>query len=358
MPPSRKTRIRSIDYLKGLLISCIVFCHAFGPGDAFHAWAYAFVVPAFFFASGLFLKVAPPTPAEAVGETKKRFFSLVVPYVLWSLVWLLAWGGLTPKSLAWLAYASHKGLHLARAISSLWFLPVLFLACAAWAAARLALGRRFVPWVRVALGAVAFAAAFLLPRPHIGWPWGADTACCAFGCLVAGNLAAPWVGRLRGIASRGAAGALVPLGLAAAALAGSLGWRLNTPPNGYVNVAEATYGNPVLFLLFAAAGTSLAVCLSVFLEAVAEGGRARLLRWLEIIGMNTLGILCIHRFLLRLLRPWTASLDLPSPVPTLLRAAAALLLSALLSLVLSRLFPPAVGLPFHRRETAARRSIR
>lgn len=355
MPPSRKTRIRSIDYLKGLLISGIVFCHAFGPGGACHAWAYAFVIPAFFFASGLFLKVAPTTPAEAAGEVRKRFFSLMVPYFLWSLVWLLAWGALTPKALACVAYGSHRSLIRAKAISSLWFLPVLFLACAGWSATRLALGRRFVPWVRAALGAAAFAAAFLLPHPRAGWPWGADTACCAFGCLAAGNLAAPWVGRLRGVAARGA-GALVPLLLAAAFFAGSLGYGLNLPANGYVNVAEAAYGNPFPFLAVGASGTLCAVCLSVFLEAVTEGGRAWTLRWLEILGTNTLGILCIHRFFLRLLRPWTASLDLPSPVPTLLRAASALLLSALLSLILSRVFPPAVGLPFRRRKTTERRS--
>jgi fucose 4-O-acetylase-like acetyltransferase len=146
--------------------------------------------------------------------------------------------------------------------------------------------------------------------------------------------------------------------LAAAFFAGSLGYGLNLPANGYVNVAEAAYGNPFPFLAVGASGTLCAVCLSVFLEAVTEGGRAWTLRWLEILGTNTLGILCIHRFFLRLLRPWTASLDLPSPVPTLLRAASALLLSALLSLVLSRVFPPAVGLPFHRRETTERRSIR
>ena len=354
MSSPRKPRIRSIDYLKGLLIVCVVLCHAFGPGDAFHSWVCAFGIPAFFFASGLFLKVSPPTPAEALGEIRKRFVSLMVPFFLWSLLWLLVWGALTPKALAYLVYGSHNALNRAKAISSLWFLPVLFLGCAGWAVARLAFGRRFVPWVRVAVGAVAFAAALLLPHPHIGWPWGADIACCALGGLVAGNLAAPAIGRLRGVASRGGAGARVPLLLAAAGFAGSLGYGLNHPPNGYVNVAEASYGNPFLFLVGLATGTLFAVCLSVFLEAVTEGGRAWTLRWLEIVGTNTLGILCIHRFFLRLLRPWTATLDLPAPVPGLVLAIAALVGSTLVSMLFARLFPPAVGLPFRRRDAAGR----
>lgn len=355
MPSPRPPRIRSIDYLKGLLIACIVFCHAFGPGNAFHTWAYAFVIPAFFFASGLFLKVSPPTPAEAVGEVAKRFLSLIMPCFLWSLLWLLVWDNLTPNALSWLAYGSHNALFQAKAITSLWFLPVLFLGCTVWSAARLAFGRRFTPWVRVALGAIAFAAAFLLPRLHDGWPWGADIACCALGCLAAGNLAAPAIGRLRGIASRNGAGALIPLLLAVVGFAGSLGYCLNLPPRGYVNVAESLYGNPFLFLAIAASGTLFAVCLSVSLEAVPGSGRA--FRWLELVGMNTLGILCIHRFFLRLLRPWKASLDLPAPAPAILVAVATLIASTLLSMLLSRFFPPAVGLPFHRRETMERRFV-
>lgn len=349
MSSPRKPRIRSIDYLKGLLIVCVVLCHAFGPGDAFHSWVCAFGIPAFFFASGLFLKVAPPTPAEAAGEVWKRFYSLMVPYFFWALVGTLVWATLTPHALVCIAYASHKTLFRAKTVTSLWFLPVLFLACAAWAAARLAFGRRFVPWVRAVFAAAAFAVAFLLPHLRVGWPWGANVAFCALGCLVAGNLAAPAIGRLREVASRGGAGALLPLLLAAAGFAGSLGYGLNLPPNGYINVAEAAYGNPFLFLALAATGTLFAVGLTVFLEAVTEGGRAWTLRWLEIVGTNTLGILCIHRFFLRLLRPLAASVDLPKPFPGLLIAIAALVGSTLLSMLLARLFPPAVGLPFAGR---------
>ena len=352
MATPRKPRIRSIDYLKGFLIACVVLCHAFGPGATFHTWVCGFGIPAFFFASGLFLKVSPPTSAEAAGEIRKRFVSLMVPYFLWSLLWIIVWGTLTPKALACLAYGSHKALFRAPAISSLWFLPVLFLGSAAWSAARLMFGRRFVPWGRVAVGAVAFAVAFLLPRVRYGWPWGSNIACCALGCLVAGNLAAPAIGRLREIASRGGAGPLLPLLLAAVGFAGSLGYRLNIPPNGYINVAEAFYGNPFLFLAVAASGTLFAVSLSVLLEVLPGGGWA--FRWLELVGTNTLGILCIHRFFLRLLRPWKASLDFPDPVPALLVAVATLIASTLLSMLVSRLFPPAVGLPFRRKDDGKR----
>lgn len=358
MSNPRKRRIRSLDYLKGLLIAAVVVGHTLVPGSSVHAWLYAFFIPAFFFASGLLIKVFPPTPAEAAGEVWKRFVSLMVPYFLWALVGTLVWAALTPHALVCIAYGSHKALFRAKTVTSLWFLPVLFLACAAWAAARLAFGRRFVPWVRAAVAAVAFALAFSLPHLRVGWPWGANVAFCALGCLVAGNLAAPAIGRLRGVAARGGAGALIPLLLGAAGFAGSLGYGLNLPPNGYINVAEAAYGNPFLFLALAASGTLFAVCLVVFLEAVTEGGRDWTLRWLEIVGRNTLGILCIHRFFLRLLRPWAASLDLPRPFPRLLIAIAALVGSTLLSMLLARLFPPAVGLPFARQSKQECQQVR
>lgn len=357
MPSPRKPRIRSLDYLKGLLIAGVVVCHSFAPGSPPYAWIVSFCIPAFFFASGILLKDSPVSPPEAAGEVWKRFFSLMVPYFLWALVGTLVWATLTPHALVCIAYASHKALFRAKTVTSLWFLPVLFLACAAWSAARLACGRRFVPWVRAAVAAAAFAVAFLLPHLRVGWPWGANVACCAFGCLAAGNLAAPAIARLRSSASRGGTGLFLPLLLSAAGFAGTLAWRLNLPPCGYINVAESAYGNPFLFLAVAASGTLCAVCLSVFLEAVTDGGRAWLLRWLELLGMNTLGILCLHRFFLRLLRPWVASLELPPPVPSFLLAVLVLLLSALLSLFLSRVFPPTVGLPFHHRETIERRSV-
>lgn len=348
MPPPRKVRIRSLDYLKGILIAGVVVCHSFSPGSLPSSWILGFCMPAFFFASGILLKDSPASPAEAAGEIRKRFFSLMVPYFLWSLLWLLVWGTLTPQALCWIAHGSHKALFLAKALTSLWFLPVLFLACSAWSVARMAFGRHFGPWIRTLLAAAAFAAAFLLPRLRVGWPWGADVACCALACLAAGNLAAPAIARLRGFAARGGSALLLPLLLSFIGLAGTLAWRLNHPPHGYVNVAEASYGNSFLFLAVAASGTLFAVCLSVFLEAVLDGGRASLLRWLELLGMNALGILCIHRFLLRLLRPRAVSLHMPTPVSTLLLATAVLMGSAIVSQLLSRLFPPAVGLPFRK----------
>ncbi len=76
-----KNKIVWIDNLKGLAIIAVVIGHMASPLSGF---IYAWHIPLFFFVSGLLLK----SEASLKQSTKKDFFRLIIPFIVFSLIGL------------------------------------------------------------------------------------------------------------------------------------------------------------------------------------------------------------------------------------------------------------------------------
>lgn len=135
----KKERIPYIDIARALSIAVLVLGHTLGYSEhskVVYKLIYSFVVPLFFFISGYVMDVQK----KAIPFIKQRFFRIMVPYFLWSLVFIgiyMIIGGDSADALH--VSKQNSALVLLRNTlygigkdgalqhnSSLWFLPALF----------------------------------------------------------------------------------------------------------------------------------------------------------------------------------------------------------------------------------------
>lgn len=167
-------RIRYIDLLKALAMMLVIAGHINFANGPLKPWIYAFHMPAFFFASGLVSREEGAGSAGAFAHLVwKRAQSLLLPYILWALIY----AELTLGNLARIVWGSYATICSSGALSSLWFLPALFLATLLYdTVITLTKGRL---WVKALLAAVCLAAALTLPRLPHGYPWCLDVSLMA-----------------------------------------------------------------------------------------------------------------------------------------------------------------------------------
>lgn len=120
-------RKQYIDILKGISILSIMLLH-FENGifpDVLNSWIGNFMITAFYFVSGwLYGEKAPESYVDCL---KKRWHSLIIPYLWFSLIilifdvilWLSGWYGLN------LVFRDIYKTLVLRGIGTLWFLPAL-----------------------------------------------------------------------------------------------------------------------------------------------------------------------------------------------------------------------------------------
>ena len=123
-----KRRYEWIDFLRGLSIIAIVFCHTvkssfkFVPG--LQEWLTMFMINIFFFLSGVLAEEEEYSPYQVI---KKRMHSLIVPYILYSTV-IIAFQVIQCMTkelqLTMLISGVYKTVVLS-GIGTLWFIPVL-----------------------------------------------------------------------------------------------------------------------------------------------------------------------------------------------------------------------------------------
>lgn len=120
-----KNRLIYADSLKGLLMILVIVGHAiqclliesYGTN---HLWniIYSFHMPAFFAVSGwLAYRVNKPVSFKAC---KRRFFQIMVPYIIWRLIAIISTGSISYSGLITIISSPETGL---------WFLWTLFWIC-------------------------------------------------------------------------------------------------------------------------------------------------------------------------------------------------------------------------------------
>lgn len=181
-------RIELIDIAKAIAIFFVLMGHTTGNLDTplFRRVIYSFHMPLFFILSGI--SINPRligTWDEWKVFIKKNLLSLMVPFLIWGLIY----GTFSFKAIGKLLYGSWEYLVGIGTLSSLWFLPCLFVA------------RIFVQIIvncickagvtnskicYLAAGVVMAVVGFYLPHPLHGTVWCADVAVLASGFILFG----------------------------------------------------------------------------------------------------------------------------------------------------------------------------
>lgn len=266
-------RIEYIDIAKALAIFLVVYGHTVGFETLSKAVVYSFHMPLFFVLSGMLLK---PSPVAAL--MRKKAGVILWPYLLWGLIYCSFSFG----NMLFVFYGSWEMLIRAGSLSSLWFLPVLYLA-SLFATVYLRWSTAVVP---SAVGIpVLFCAGMLIPHLSCGYPFGFDVAVVAAGFLLTGRLCKMAIDRLSGYGPR----LWLALSLLCAAVFVGL-CMLDDREDGYVRMANAQYLNRFLFVARALAGSLEVLCVSVAASSLRVGKKICL-----DIGRNTLGIFIVHK---------------------------------------------------------------
>lgn len=279
----QQTRIEYIDIAKAIAIFCVLMGHTVDSNTLTKTVLYAFHMPVFFVLSGMVANIPPRyTLANYKKNIKKRVFTMMVPYILWGCIY----AAFSFKNLMLIAWGTRETLIRANSLTSLWFLPVLFLAYMILEVVFLLCNKKYYRWKIGLAGVTCFLIGTFLPHwDKYGDFWGSDIAFVAVSFMMLGYGVRPLFDRLQrthiGIINLVAVFGIILF---------LIGVRFNTTSVGYVLMANAIYGNPLLFVVGAIGGSLVVIALAAVISRIRIGKRAVIY-----IGQNTLGIFLVHK---------------------------------------------------------------
>ena len=335
-----KGRIKYVDIFKALAMLFVILGHINFANQNIKAWIYAFHVPAFFFAAGLVVNNTGNLTFRSVGNNAWKYFQrLIIPYILWGLIFA-KWSFSNTAKILYGSYAMISG---AGSLTSLWFLPVMFLCMILYRLLEWLLKERFSLVAKATLMIAGFAAGLCLPNIRIGYPWSANVALTAFGFLLAGslvrNFTAGWNQATSDPEKRKTHPVLAIL-LMILCLAGTMLFRLNTPLRGYVLMGKGEYGNPLLFLAASLSGCGFLYFLSRLFDDVLSGALAQ---WLSWFGQNTLTVLMVQKPVIAVFKSIFSRIHAPDAVALLITLVGTTAIVCVLCMILNRFAPILVG---------------
>lgn len=289
MMTMKKERVLFIDIARATAIFTVVAGHTVDSDTVYKTIIYSFHMPLFFLLSGFTGIIRDRydlTTWTAFFQKKVR--TLLFPYLLWACIY----SSFSFKHLLLILWGTRETLIDAGSLTSLWFLPVLFVASVLTECTNAAARKwnaRFIP----IMAAVLFMGSGLF-IPHAaqhGYPWGADIALTAAGFMLIGQL----LGQLYSMSVFHKAHSHILC--CCVTLVGMLAVFLILKPEGYVLMANAVYGNRILFLLTSLMGSLFILSSSRLLEFAASHLKAMIY-----LGQNTLGIFILHKPVVEMIR--------------------------------------------------------
>lgn len=328
-----KDRITYLDIARALTIFCVILGHVVDSSTNTKSLLYAFHMPAFFFLSGIFCKDNVESVDEIKRFIRRRFYRLLVPYIVWGCIY----SQFSFKNLLYICYGTRETLIRADSLTSLWFLPTLFVAdiiveLMIYAAS--CLQKKTVEFVGTILFLVI---GFMMPHTKFGDPLGIDIAFVAASFMMFGHISKKVIFKKR-IRLQKFGTALI-FGLLGCVCLG-IGIYFNNPSVGYVLMANAIYGNAGAFLLGALGGTVILLSLSICIYCTLE--RKNALIW---IGQNTMGIFLVHKPFVELFRKFIGGLGFDyNCIPlTIFIALMSLALSCIVVQIITMFMPALFG---------------
>lgn len=297
---NNKTRIRRdyLDIAKAITIFLVIIGHAAANLDTptYRCVLYTFHMPLFFIVSGVVIRKHQTTKYDLkhyISLLKNNFFSLLVPYFIWALIF----SRFNIDNIGNIIYASWQSLTKAETLTSLWFLPCLFLARIEMELV-LNSSNLFKNVDRhiyaMIFACISFAIGFNLPVLEQGYPLCFNISFVALGFMLLGYSFKDYLNSLKENS---------PFTLYVILLI-SLGffvYGLCKNNNIYlVLMCAGDYGNIFDFLLNSLSGCSFILTLSCIISRwwdKTENSKIKdVVLW---VGQNTIGIFLLHKPLLR-----------------------------------------------------------
>lgn len=344
---NQNSRILAIDYLKAISIILVVFSHINQYNGSAKIWSACFAVNVFFFSHGVVFRQKIKKLSDWKDFILNRLIAIMAPYLIWAMIY----SPFTIKNVLKIAYGSHESLSLAGSLTSLWFLPCLFagdmlfelILCAADKIP----GKKGRFAFILAAVLLMLGACVLIPHPQNGWPFEADVAIQAAAWIGAGYLTMYLLKNRIASDTGKKTNLFLLILLAAAGLACSLTAFCNTGmPGGYVMVADARYGNYLLYMASAAGGTVFAVALSFILARIKN---KLFMRTFQLIGQNTMVIFAVHKFVIFTLQDVMRSIAIPNGAAAAIILVSAIAVSLILAPIINTYMPLLAGKMKYKR---------
>lgn len=328
-------RKRYVDYLKGIAIILVVLGHINSYNGFVKAWIYSFHMPLFFVATGITTK----SRTQISGNVLSNYFckkvkTIPVPYFLWGLIYA---GEEIPRNLLSLIYGSYSRICNIGSLSSLWFLPTMFVAVCAMEIVKILdhkfrLGRCGY-FLMMSLCVIVSLA---MTKAHSEYPFSLNVAVMALAYIIFGYLLEQIANPLLEKWNK-----KQMVLLAAISFLGTLTYQWNPiAQDGYVLMANMRLGEPVAFVV-----TSLMGCLMVYTVARLLDDTGRPNAVLSFFGQNSLVIFAVHKPLIKIFTKLFGAFSLPDGIELLIIGTATLLVSSFLCVLFNRFAPDLAGKP-------------
>lgn len=277
-------RIDWIDIVKAFAIICVIWGHVVDSDTKIKTLLYAFHMPLFFMLSGMVTQEKSSYKREMWKKfVQKKIDTLILPYLLWAFIY----ASLTVENIIYILWGTRETLLMADSLSSLWFLPVLFLASLFMEMILSVVSK--LKYKRMGLilsGASSFIAGMLLPHnTSYGMVWGFDISLVALAFMIFGHLLLPVLKEVAHQKMWKLCAVLTVVGGTFLKCASE-----GQPDLGYVLMANAEYGNIIWFVANAVLGSLFVTGMALLVFKC--GKTSGILKW---IGKNTLGIFVIHK---------------------------------------------------------------
>lgn len=338
-------RIETIDIAKAITIFCVILGHTTGNLDTpmFRRVLYSFHMPLFFLLAGLSIK--PKVVSGTRGWLKflyKNLLSLMVPYLLWGLVY----APFSYINMGKLLFGSWEALTEMETLTSLWYLPSFFIARVIVQSV-INIAEHFkAKSVPLCCGIAALpilAAGLLIPHPENGVFWCADIALTASSFILLGIA----IRKIYLIVAQHKTVWLVLSFIGSTALF-CLGTVFRGDALELSLMCKGDYGNIFWFLFNSVFGSVSVLAISMLLSRISrESARPFRLDAVTYIGRQTMGIYLLHKpFLQQIIMPClsdTLPAECPLLVTALIGSIAALIFSILMCIVIGRFIPQLLG---------------
>jgi fucose 4-O-acetylase-like acetyltransferase len=341
-------RIAYIDLIKVFAIFFVILGHSIIWTGFPKQWVYSFHMPVFFALYGMTYNFERHVSNGflTLFFFKNKFIRLMIPVIIWAIGYSIvsSFNDSTfhLSNLMKIAYFSQASLRHAGSLSSIWFIPCMFMAVLLTElsfsfiykmANKAGHTNRFVVFFILVLASITF----VLPRISRGYPWCVNlvplaTAMILMGYLVRQSIDATskWCANHR---------LTLPstflLAFCTLILMSWLNWQFITGKN--VDMATAKFGNPLLYMIGAISGLVMLVALSKLICPL------RLNTTLAFIGANTYGIFLIHKPLIIKMEQFLESKGYGNLFVAFFSAIVILFLSAVLTYIVDRIYPPLIG---------------
>lgn len=329
------SRIHYIDYMKALAMILVIMGHVNFANGEVKAWIYSFHMPAFFFCSGLVLTDRAGKQSVFRQVITKRFKRLMIPYLLWALIY----AKFTIPNLCKIVYGSYWSIVSSGSLSSLWFLPVMFIALLIYYALD-KLKWFSHNWFKFFLAVVAIIIAYFMPHVKIGYPWSFNVALVAFAFILIGNLTIILTKKVSSnLSEHHLTGKTVLIIVILLMGFSTIVYPSIQPKPGFVLMANAYYGNMFYFVFVALCGSLMLLAISMLIDLC----HPRNISWLSYIGQNTLCIFAVQKPIISCFKNLFKYVNTPLEVSLFITTIGVLSVSLVLCHLINKYIPVFAG---------------